>query len=223
MSSKMRMTGSVARHLLVGALGLLWLSPPAGAASPFDTQEKAEAAKVARKVEKARSPKHQAKKDLEAVEHFQKQVAKYARVHDNQVARLGRQRGVTAQALAEAIAADRSKARQGDIFLLEVQPLFRRLIAEQLKGPDTQAARKAVVEGNPGEEEGSVAVVPRVNSIYPPGATRSTVPASLLLTLPPLPECLHYRFLGRDLILLDADAQIIVDFLPTAAPTLGGK
>ena len=124
-------------------------------------------------------------------------------------------------ALAAAIAEDRARAKQSDVFLPEIQPLLRRLIAEQLQGPDTLAARKAVVEGNPAKEEGSVPVVPRVNAVYPTGATRSTVPPSLLLSLPPLPECLHYRFVNRDLILVDSLAEVIVDFLPGAAPALG--
>jgi len=101
--------------------------------------------------------------------------------------------------------------------------LFRRLIAEQLNGPDALAARKAVLEGNPGEEEDSVPVAVRINTEYPSGAPRSTVPPSLLLTLPTLPDCLHYRFVGRDLVLVDSVAQLIVDFLPAAAPDLAIK
>ena len=111
-------------------------------------------------------------------------------------------------------------AKPGDLFEKDVQPLFRALIAEQLKGPDTAAAQKAVVEGNPTVDEESVPVPVRVNAAYPPRASRSTVPPSLLLALPPLPACLHYRFVGRDLILVDSVAQIIVDFLPAAAPAL---
>jgi len=214
---------SVRARLSIAILATLVLCVPLTARSEQGSQERADAAKVAKKVEKAKSAKHVAKEELEAIERFQKQVAKYVRIHDVQLARLGRQQAVTAQGLAEAIAADRAKAKQGDVFVPEVQPLLRRLIAEQLKGPDTQAARKAVVEGNPGVEEDSVPVVPSVNLVYPSGATRSTVPASLLLSLPPLPESLHYRFVNRDLILVDSVAQIIVDFLPAAAPALGVK
>ena len=127
------------------------------------------------------------------------------------------------EALAHAIEAKRAKAKPGDIFRPEVQPLFRRLIAEQLKGPDALDARKAVLEGNPGLEKESVPIVVRVNAVYPLDAPRSTVPPSVLLTLPPLPASLHYRFVGRDLILVDSVAQLIVDFLPAAAPDLAIK
>ena len=77
--------------------------------------------------------------------------------------------------------------------------------------------------GTQGKKKTPVPVVVRVNAEYPPGAPRSTVPPSLLLTLPPLPECLHYRFVGRDLVLVDSVAQLIVDFLPAAAPALTTK
>ncbi len=223
MENKTPMACRVAARILLGSLATLWPWAPSLARPMESPQEKVEAAKVAKKVEKAKSAKRVAKDELEALEHFQKQVAKYVRIHENQLARLGNQQAVTAQALALAIVADRAKAKQGDIFLPEVQPLLRRLIAEQLQGPDALAARKAVVEGNPAKEEGSVPVVPKVNAVYPTGATRSTVPPSLLLSLPPLPECLHYRFVNRDLILVDSVAELIVDFLPVAAPALGVK
>jgi hypothetical protein len=184
-------------------------------------QEKDQAAKVAKKVEKALGTAHQAEEEREALRHFQDEVAEYAELHTKQLAKLGARESVAMQeALAHAMAAKRAKAKPGDIFQPEVQPLFRRLIAEQLEGPDALAARKAVLEGNPVDEEDSVPVAVRVNAEYPIGATRSTVPPSVLVTLPPLPACLHYRFVGRDLILVDSVAQLIVDFLPAAAPDL---
>jgi hypothetical protein len=186
-------------------------------------QDKTQAAKVAKKVNKARNPAHEAKEEQEAIRDFQKAATKYANLQARELARLGDQKDVTAQALASAIVANRAKAKPGDIFTRDVQPLFRRLLAEQLKGPDALAARKAVNEGNPTQEEDSVPVVVQVNAPYPTGAPRSTVPASVLLTLPVLPESLHYRFVGRDLLLVDSVAQIIVDFLSVAAPTIGNK
>jgi hypothetical protein len=215
----------VAPPLLIGLLAGLCLGDPVLPGPREGPDEKTEAAKVAKKLEKALGTADQA----EALRHFQGELAEYAELHDKQFAKLGSrlppeaQEAVAAQkALAHAIASIRAKAKQGDILLPEVQPLFRRLIAEQLKGPDSLAARKAVLEGNP-EDEDSVPVVVRVNAEYPTGATRSTVPPSVLLTLPPLPAALHYRFVGRDLVLVDSVAQLIVDFLPAAAPELTTK
>jgi len=57
-----------------------------------------------------------------------------------------------------------------------------------------------------------------VNAPYPEGAPFSSVPASLLAKLPKLPEELGYRFVGRDLILLDTAAQLVVDFIRREVP-----
>ncbi len=213
-----------AARLLIGPLAALCLAVPVLAGPGQRPQEKNEAAKVAKKVQKALATSHQAEEEREALRHFQEEVAEYADLQAGLLAKLGAQESVAAQeALAGAIEAKRAKARAGDIFRPEIQPLFRRLIAEQLEGPDTVDARKAVVEGNPGLEEESVPIVVRVNALYPLDAPRSTVPPSVLLTLPPLPSSLHYRFVGRDLILLDSVAQLIVDVLPAAAPDLATK
>jgi hypothetical protein len=213
-----------AARFLIGPLAALCLAVPVLAGPSGGPDEKSEAAKVAKKVQRALATSHQAEEEREALRHFQEEVADYAELHARQVAGLGAQDSVaTQEALAHAIQAKRAKARPGDIFPPEVQPLFRRLIAEQLNGPDALDARKAVVDGNPGLEQESVPIVVRVNAMYPLDAPRSTVPPSLLLTLPPLPSCLHYRFVGRDLILLDCVAQLIVDVLPDAAPDLATR
>lgn len=211
------------RGHLFGALAALCLAVPALAVPSQKPSEKAEAAKVAKKMEKARGTAHQAEAERKALGEFQEELAEYAVLHAKQLMKLGtREKADPQDALAQALAAKRADAELGDIFQPEVQPLFRRLIAEQLEGPDALAARKAMLEGNPedepGEPAGSDPIVVRVNGAYPLGATRSTVPASVLATLPPLPPCLHYRFVGRDLILVDTVAGLIVDFLPAAAP-----
>lgn len=221
-----------APRLLIGFLAALWLAVPLPAGSAERVEEKDQAAKVAKKVEKARGAAHQAEEEREALRDFQKEVVDYAELHDKELAKLGlpvatnASEAVAAQkAFAHAIAERRAKARRGDIFGPDVEPLFRRLVAEQLRGPDALDARHAVLEGNPGQadEEASVPVVLRVNAEYPSGAPRSTVPPSVLMTLPPLPESLHYRFVGRDLVLVDSVAQLIVDFLPNAAPDLSSQ
>ena len=216
-------TSRASAFTLAMSLGLIGLLPPTPT-SAQTSQTKAEA-KLAAKVEKARRAGVRAEKEAgEALKDFHKEVAEYDRLHTAQLARLGtREPARIQEALAHAIVSKRDEARQGDIFDEDVQPLFRRLIAEQLKGPDTAAAQKAVVEGNPTRAEDSVPVPVRVNGAYPAGAPRSTVPASLLLALPPLPACLHYRFVERDLLLVDSVAQIIVDFLPAATPALVAK
>lgn len=204
---------------LVAAFVGLGLLVPSARAMPRP-QDKGEAARVAKKVERARHrAAHEAKDELEAIRDFRKRLDRYVRVHENQLARLGRQNAVTAQALAGAIVKDRERAKPGDVFIDEIRPLLKKLIAEQLKGPGARPAQKALQEGDPDEDvTDSVPVALGVNAVYPMGAARSTVPPSVLLILPPLPECLHYRFVGRDLLLVDSVAQVIVDILTDAVP-----
>ena len=210
-----------AARLLIGILAALCLAVPALAGPDKRREEKKEAERVAKKVERALGAAHQAEEERKALRHFQEEVAEYAELHAEALAKLGPHEELVSmqEALARAIEAKRAKAKQGDIFRPEVQPLFRRLIAEQLTGPDARDARRTVLEGNPGErDEHPVPVVVRLNAVYPLGAAQSTVPPSVLLTLPSLPACLHYRFVGRDLVLVDSVADLIVDFLPDAAP-----
>jgi hypothetical protein len=212
--------GGVA-HLLVGILALLCLTVPALAGPDERPEEKNEGEKVAKKMKRARATADQAQDEREALRRFQEEVAEYADLHAKVLAKLGSREESTAsrRSFEHAMKAERVKARQGDIFQAEVQPLFQRLIAEQLTGPDARDARKAVLEGNPGEgDEHPVPVVVRVNAAYPSGSSRSTVPPSVLVALPPLPACLHYRFVGRDLVLVDSVTGLIVDLLPAAAP-----
>ena len=57
-----------------------------------------------------------------------------------------------------------------------------------------------------------------MNAYYPDDAPLSSVPPSLLLNLPALPEEVRYRFVGRHLILRDTDANVILDFLRDVVP-----
>jgi hypothetical protein len=46
----------------------------------------------------------------------------------------------------------------------------------------------------------------------------TTTPPTLLVKLPELPQELAYRFVGRDLTLIDIEARLIVDLIPNAIP-----
>lgn len=182
-------------------------------------QEKQQAAEVAKKVEKAKETPFETKTEEAALARFKKNVSDYVALTRAEMAKLGKPSSPDAhKGLTQAIVTRRAAAKQGDIFPPEIQPLFRRIIAEQVKGPATQAAKKAVVEGNPEHQANSPAVVVKVNGPYTSGASRSTVPASILAALPALPEPLQYLFVGPDLVLVDSVAQIIIDFIPAAVP-----
>jgi hypothetical protein len=113
-------------------------------------------------------------------------------------------------ALAQKIRAARSGARQGDIFTPDIARHFRKLMRPELKGPDALATKKTIKDDAP------PAIALKVNASYPENAPLPTVPPNLLIRLPKLPEDLEYRVVGSDLILRDAHANVIVDFIPGA-------
>ena len=111
------------------------------------------------------------------------------------------------QALAERIGAARTPAKQGDIFTPEITARFRKLLRPEVKEPGTKAT---IEDDNPG------AFPFKVNGPYPSKEPLSTVPPNVLASLPPLPKDLEYRFVSRHLILRDARANLIIDYIPNA-------
>lgn len=110
------------------------------------------------------------------------------------------------QLLAERIRRARAGAGRGDIFTEDTRRAFR-----QLMRPVTDAGICAAVrDDNPGEFGYPI------NAEYPKDRPVSTVPPSILAALPRLPDDVFYRFLGRDLILHDTRANIILDRIDDA-------
>ena len=116
------------------------------------------------------------------------------------------------EVLAMKIREARKDARQGDIFTPEIRQLVRRLMDPEVKGPEGRATKAAITE-----ESHELKSVPlKVNAEYPDNAPLMTVPPNILAALPKLPEDLEYRFVSRNMILLDTHANVIVDFVPNA-------
>ena len=109
-------------------------------------------------------------------------------------------------AMATRIRGARADAKHGDVFTPEITAKFRRLLSPELKGDDGRDA-KAIIK-----DDAPVNVPFKVNAKYPDGASVPTVPANLLLNLPTLPEPLQYRIIDKHIILLDEDADVIVDY-----------
>ena len=119
------------------------------------------------------------------------------------------------KALAAKIRAARVNAKRGDIFTPATEAMFRRLIRPPLtKGPDAVENKEIIKEDAPKPSE-----VPfKVNGEYPKDAPLSTVPPDVLKALPPLPENLQYRIVGKHLILLCTQGNLIVDYMLNAIP-----
>ena len=111
---------------------------------------------------------------------------------------------------AAAIRDARPLAGEGTIFTPRVALFFRERIAHAVR---IGALDLAIEGGQPDD------VVLEVHAALAWGAGE---PASALVVglLPPLPDELEYRFVGRHLVLLDVEVNMVVDVLRKAVPAL---
>ena len=116
--------------------------------------------------------------------------------------------------LAGSIRSARADAKQGDIFTPEIAEVFRQLIASTMSGPDAAKTRVSLRHAEPVGE-----ITLHVNTVYPDRLPLQSSPPSVLLNLPQLPPELDYRIVGRELVLRDVGANLVVDFIPHAIPT----
>ena len=85
--------------------------------------------------------------------------------------------------------------------------------AQRLREPDGRQIMSVLADVEP-----PPLFPPRINGRYPSDMPRASTPAALLELLPPLPVVLSYRFVGRDLLLLDRNTGVILDFVDDALP-----
>jgi hypothetical protein len=159
------------------------------------------------------------------LDEFKKRVEQYAKLHekiDHRVPDLKKETDPKVivqreKEFADGIRATRPLARQGDIFIPAVQPIFREIIKQETTGEVGRKNRSMILgEGNPKGPEAETSPKVMVYAPYPSAAPLSTVPPSVLKRLPLLPEALQYRFIGHTLILWDTTGNFIVDFMPDA-------
>lgn len=115
--------------------------------------------------------------------------------------------------LARKIREARPKARRGDIFTHQAREAFRHAIYTEFHGPPAPHAKATLKQGDPLPE-----LHLRVNQEYPKTAAFTTVPPTLLLKFPKLPDELTYRIVGHDLVLFDVKANLVVDALRRVIP-----
>jgi hypothetical protein len=118
--------------------------------------------------------------------------------------------------LADRIRRVRYGVPQGNIFTPEIAAEFRRLIALAMQGKNAGQVDQSLQHAEPTKHEKHGL---RINEAYPvPGVPLQSTPPTLLLNLPALPPELDYRVVGHNLVLRDAKANLIVDFVPNAVP-----
>ena len=110
------------------------------------------------------------------------------------------------RALGDLITRERHDAKQGVFFTPGMQALVKRVLTDLLSGPDGSTVKASIMDENPGVPE------IRINERYPASVPLSTMPVQLLERLPPLKGELEYRFVGPRLVLVDTEADLILDF-----------
>jgi hypothetical protein len=151
-------------------------------------------------------------------------VRAYIRIHDSAEARVPALKETSdpeqvsgrEKALADEIRRERAGAGQGDVFSASAAREIGLVVADDFKRRPLRD-QKAILAEVP------VKLPPAINTDYPTTLPLATVPPSLLLKLPTLPEELEYRFVGRHLILRDIKANLIVDFIPDVVPAAPAK
>ena len=159
--------------------------------------------------------------DKKSLDDFSRKVKQYSSMKRNlpadkmkattDVAELEHERETLRQAIMQA----RPDAKQGDLFTADAAVAFRQLLGQAMTGPGGAKIRASLAHAEP-----NAAQALTVNGTFPDtgGRPLQSVPGSLLQNLPVLPKGLEYRIVGKTLSLRDADANMVVDFLPNALP-----
>ncbi|HEU4595066.1 MAG TPA: metallophosphoesterase [Pyrinomonadaceae bacterium] len=116
----------------------------------------------------------------------------------------------------ETVRLDREGAKQGDVFTPDISAHIREVIKGEFQGRERTELWQTVLEA---ETKG---VPLRVNYPYPESKELVEMPPTLLLKLPQLPKQLRYRFVGQNLLLVDRENGLIVDFMTNALPPAPG-
>lgn len=151
---------------------------------------------------------------------FERRVTEYVELHRRVAAAFPprRRSGDAAEAarntdgLFAALIAARPRAAAGDIFDAAAGDAIRAHVADTIAQNDYDAAVMLRALRHAHGDRRAV-----VNQRFPWGGHEVTWP-SILWALPPLPPELEYRFVGRDLVLLDAGADLVVDVLAAVLP-----
>ena len=120
----------------------------------------------------------------------------------------------TIELQVRAIRRARDGARGGEIFASDVAVLIRQNLSATI---DEHKLDVAQLLEDTACDAPTFLGRPRPDDRLP-WLRAARMPELMLTALPPLPYELQYRFLHRDLVLLDIDLALVVDVLPDALP-----
>ncbi len=112
----------------------------------------------------------------------------------------------------------RPQATRGAFFVPDVAEVLRFRIARALRESDLDAAALALFSE---DSEASGWWTPVVNEAAPFGTVGAF--GRMFEQLPPVPFELEYRLIGRDLVLVDLDANMVLDVLDLVLPVSPGS
>jgi hypothetical protein len=174
--------------------------------------------KVVDQIVKAEQPVQSAA-DKATIKAFQERVGQYLKVRDSVKAKAPKlakdstpeQIQAAETAYVVSLRAARADARQGSLFTPDVAQYIRTTLKRELSTTEKKDVRKTVLD-----KETNIPVALKVNYPYPDPKEFVEMPAKLLLKLPELPKEVKYRYVGRTLLLLDTDSNLILDYMPDA-------
>jgi hypothetical protein len=166
------------------------------------------------------SPEQQSA-DAAGFKEFSNRVNDYVKLHKSQEVLLPALKPTVSpeainahqRALSLKIREARPNARPGDIFTPAAQKSFQDVIQSAMQGPRGANMDATLNQGSP-----LPPISVGVNQPYPDGVAYTTVPPTLLLVLPKLPDEVVYRVVLHDLLLMDLKANLVVDVLPGIIP-----
>jgi hypothetical protein len=153
--------------------------------------------------------------DSAIIQDFEKRVAAYLQLRKSIEANLPKLKPTPSEEkishhetdLRRAVREARKNARPGDIFTPEIAAEIRRLIAIAAQPEDGNHIAQSLRHAEP------VQLHLEINERYPERVPLQSTPPSLLENLPALPPEIEYRITGRDLVLLDTKANLVVDII----------
>lgn len=161
-------------------------------------------------------------KDARAQQEFNNRMGVYVSVHRQTAqsyphikpSRSGANIVQQQHTLAEKIQATHT-ASEGKIFTPDVSAYFHRQI-EAAYMANSQAIQSSLEMTEPeADQEGGKIVV---NQPFPGNVPHRSMPPTILLRLPRLPNCFQYEIANRDLVIRDMESNLVVDVLRNAIP-----
>ena len=112
----------------------------------------------------------------------------------------------------ESLRAMRAGTKPGYVFNPQTAEYFRTIAKTEVPAGDKPEIRQTILEAD------TKGVPLKVNHPYPETKELTQIPPTLLLRLPQLPKEVKYRYVGRNLLLVDTDNNLIIDYMLNALP-----